>query len=710
MKKHKVIDLFCGCGGLSEGFKLAGYEIVGGVDFNKQAINTYNKNFKGAKGICCDLLTMDKAKIVQEFGDLKDIDVIIGGPPCQGFSTANRYKNEGEDPRNKLFFEFVKFVDMAKPKAVLIENVRGIITSNNGYAKDRITEIFKERGYTVTHKILNAADYGVPQNRLRNFFVMLKGNQEFDFNNVKKVIEPRTVKDAIGELYSFEAHNNNDAIELNSEPNSEYRKYLRAFDNKLCNHEVRYPAEKVQHRISFVPQGGNWMDVPSELWPTDRDNRHSSAYKRLAENQPSCTIDTGNNHSNYFHPLYNRIPTVREAARLQSFPDDFELMGNRSEQYRQVGNAVPPLLACRIAEAILPYIEDESKENGIIDLFCGCGGLSKGFEMAGYEVLAAIDMWDDAIKTFNHNHKKPVGQCADIHDWTEEYLMELKKIGVVGIVGGPPCQGYSTVGTRDVNDPRNHLYKEYCRIVETIMPEFFVIENVKGLTTLSGGAFKDDIIKRFSALGYNVHYKILNAADYGVPQNRYRVFFVGTRNGNFKFPDALDYKVTTKEALSDLPSFVADEKITEYLCNPETEYQKMMRQNNSVLMNHEGTAHTEQTKEIISMIKDGGSIRDLPRKFWEVRKYNKAFERMPSNGQSNTVDTGHRNYFHYSDNRIPSVRENARLQSFPDDFEILGSKTSQYKQIGNAVPPLLAYAVAKAIKQTVLNKENEDEI
>lgn len=119
----KVIDLFCGCGGLSEGFRLAGYEIVGGVDFNAPAIRTYNRNFENAKGICCNLLEMDQSKIVEAFGDLRDIDVIIGGPPCQGFSAANRYKIEGEDPRNKLFFEFVKFVDLAKPKAIVIENV-----------------------------------------------------------------------------------------------------------------------------------------------------------------------------------------------------------------------------------------------------------------------------------------------------------------------------------------------------------------------------------------------------------------------------------------------------------------------------------------------------------------------------------------------------------------------------------------------------------
>lgn len=341
-------------------------------------------------------------------------------------------------------------------------------------------------------------------------------------------------------------------------------------------------------------------------------------------------------------------------------------------------------------------------KNKIIDLFCGCGGLSRGFEMAGFETKIAIDMWTDAVKTYNHNKGADVAVCEDVHNWDDEFLDKLVAQGdIVGIVGGPPCQGYSTVGTRDVNDPRNHLYKEYCRIVERINPDFFVIENVKGLTTLSGGAFRDDIIKRFSALGYDVKFKILNAADYGVPQNRYRVFFVGMKNKGFKFPEPYDYKVTTKEAIGDLPVLSGIEAICEYCCEPATEYERLMRGDASVLLNHEGTNHSQQTIDIISMIKDGGKISDLPREYWEIRKYNKAFERMSSQGQSNTVDTGHRNYFHYEQNRIPSVRENARLQSFPDDFEILGSKTSQYKQVGNAVPPLLAYAVAKAIKENL---------
>ena len=359
MNTYKFIDLFCGCGGLSKGFTLAGFESVGGIDFNAAAIKTFNENFSGSKGICCDLLEMGVDRIKEEFGDLSTIDVIIGGPPCQGFSSANRYKLEGDDPRNKLFFEFVKFVDLAKPKAIVIENVRGIVTQDNGYAKNRIYDIFESRGYQVNHQILDAFDYGVPQRRLRNFFVMLK-KDKFDFSTIARCFEKRTVEESIGELYHLEDDGSEIKV-IDRPPVTTYQKYLRRADNLIINHDIRYPAEKVQHRISFVPQGGNWQCVPEELWPTERNNRHSSAYKRLEEGQPSVTIDTGNNHSNYFHPLYNRIPTVREAARLQSFPDDFIFYGNRSEQYRQVGNAVPPLLACAIAKRIKEILDQNEK-------------------------------------------------------------------------------------------------------------------------------------------------------------------------------------------------------------------------------------------------------------------------------------------------------------------------------------------------------------
>ena len=332
--------------------------------------------------------------------------------------------------------------------------------------------------------------------------------------------------------------------------------------------------------------------------------------------------------------------------------------------------------------------------------------MSRGFELAGFEVGLAIDHWKDAVATYKHNAPSTNVICGDIHDLSLSIIKEcVAPQDVIGIIGGPPCQGFSTVGKRKIDDPRNQLYLEYCRIVELISPRFFVIENVKGLTTLNNGAVKEDIISRFSALGYSVTFKVINAADFGLPQNRNRVFFVGIKNVVFEFPIESTERLTAKDAISDLPSIKGwdgESSITSYSMQPQNEYQRMLRGNTQVLANHDFTRHSEQTIKIISMIPDGGRISDLPPEYWQVRKYNKAFERMSSTRPANTVDTGHRNYFHYEEPRIPTVRENARLQSFSDSFVFLGTHGSQYKQVGNAVPPLLAKAIASAIKSQLL--------
>ena len=350
----------------------------------------------------------------------------------------------------------------------------------------------------------------------------------------------------------------------------------------------------------------------------------------------------------------------------------------------------------------------------IIDLFSGVGGFSLGFEMAGYETVLAIDFWKDAVETYNYNRKSKVAEFMNIHDLSNEKLKKIKQNHKIeGIIGGPPCQGFSTVGTRDINDDRNHLYLEYYRVVKEIRPKFFVIENVKGLLTLNKGMFKEDILTRFGELGYKISEpQVLDAANFGVPQHRQRVFFVGVLEGNFEFPEFKEVTLSTEDALSDLPSLdsINEQKETfDYEKDAQNLYQTFMRNKSDYIYNHNQTNHTEQTISIISMIKDGGSIKDLPEEYWNIRKYNKAFQRMNSKRPSHTIDTGHRNYFHYKENRIPSVRECARIQSFPDDFVFLGTKSSQYKQVGNAVPPLLSYEIASQLLNRFNSTCNKDQ-
>lgn len=353
MSKYNVLDLFCGAGGLSLGFELAGFKIIGGVDFKSDAIATHEKNFKNSTSICGDITKITDEQVIDLFGKDK-VDVIVGGPPCQGFSAGNRQQIEN-DPRNKLFFEFIRFVKILKPKAIVIENVRQILTKDNGFAKKKIFEILEEQGYNVDVRVLTASDYGVPQKRNRAVFIGIRNDVgKIDYELIKKEKKVVTVKEAIGELYDLENSKDN---KLHNEPTTKFQKYLRSKSNEIYNHEPKYPNKEVQERMKYVPQGGNWRDVPEHLWKVQRDNRHSSAYRRLNENEPSITIDTG--HMNYFHPLYNRVPTVRESARIQSFPDDFIFIGTPTSQLRQVGNAVPPLMVKAIANLVKEILDNE---------------------------------------------------------------------------------------------------------------------------------------------------------------------------------------------------------------------------------------------------------------------------------------------------------------------------------------------------------------
>lgn len=357
------------------------------------------------------------------------------------------------------------------------------------------------------------------------------------------------------------------------------------------------------------------------------------------------------------------------------------------------------------------------KKYTAIDLFSGAGGLSKGFLDAGFEVIVGVDNDQPALNTFARNHGGAVALKADLSK--QETFDEIKRIAgkrsIDVVIAGPPCQGFSLSGPRNFDDERNKLYLAVIEMVRQYQPRGFIIENVPGMATLYEGQIKDEILKRFDKMGYNIECRILCAADYGVPQIRKRLIFMGVRKdiGSPKFPNPIlkpDNYLTCREAISDLPSLEnemgSDE--SQYIDAPKTEYQKLMRGSCNVLYNHLGTNHTQMVKDTIALVPEGGNYKDLPAGWGESRKFHMAWTRLNGNAPARTVDTGHRNLFHYKYNRVPTVRESARMQSFPDDFVFTGTKTQQCRQVGNAVPPLLGQALGKALLD-IISQENKDE-
>ena len=353
-----------------------------------------------------------------------------------------------------------------------------------------------------------------------------------------------------------------------------------------------------------------------------------------------------------------------------------------------------------------------SQTNNInaIDLFSGAGGLSLGFRMAGVNILVGIDNNEAALMTFKNNHRGSVTICGNIENIQAHDIEEKVNSKTVDLIlGGPPCQGLSLSGPRKFHDSRNRLFLSYAHITDQIGPKAFVLENVPGLLSLFKGKIKDAIIDEFTHIGYEVKFKTLTAADYGVPQLRKRVFFVGVREDvkqPFAFPKSTHFNratlfkdqsyVTCEEALSDLSPLMdnlGSEK-QKYFTPPQNDYQRAMRNGAHSVYNHIAVNHNDKVKKIISMVPEGGNYKDLPKEYRNTRNFHVAWTRYHSKKPAPTIDTGHRHHFHYKYNRTPTVRECARLQSFPDNFIFYGNKSQQYAQVGNAVPPLLGKALA----------------
>jgi DNA (cytosine-5)-methyltransferase 1 len=359
----------------------------------------------------------------------------------------------------------------------------------------------------------------------------------------------------------------------------------------------------------------------------------------------------------------------------------------------------------------------------VIDLFSGCGGMSSGFKKAGYLCLSAVEIDQEISNTFKQNHPETKVFNNDIKEIVStDLLVGQKKVDL--IVGGPPCQGFSMAGKRIRNkgefldDIRNQLFKEFYRVVNDLRPSVFIIENVPGILSMNEGMVKETILSLFKEIGYITSVKVLLAADYGVPQLRKRAFFIGTNLKidpvNF-FPDPTNGVpgkpfVSIDDAIFDLPFINQGEGTTQskYDKPPISTYQKIMRENSSQLFNHIAPKHTNNVINILKMIKEGQRMSDLPKKFHTKSVHSGAYGRLMRCKPSYTITTRFDTppvgrVTHPLLNRALTPREAARIQSFSDDFVFFGTKTSIGKQIGNAVPPLLAFAIAKKII-TVLKK------
>lgn len=344
----------------------------------------------------------------------------------------------------------------------------------------------------------------------------------------------------------------------------------------------------------------------------------------------------------------------------------------------------------------------------VIDLFAGVGGMSLGFEQAGFEIVYANEYNESIANAYKKNHPGTVVDNRDIKDidFNEVFKPYTGKIDVV--VGGPPCQGFSQKGKRiGLSDDRNFMFQQFLKVVKIVKPKFFVLENVPNILSSENGFFKDEIISTFKELGYDIKSKVLKAENFGVPQKRRRAIFLGKLgNLDFEIPEGNGETTSVKEALSDLPIFKSGEgsDSQQYRSAPNNSFQKIMRKNSKIVDNHFSTNHSKIALERLSCIKVGDTKEDLPKEHRTKSIHSGTWTRMNPDGFARTIttrfDTPSSGQFTLPDqDRCITVREAARLQSFPDSFIFAGTKSSQMLQVGNAVPPMLANEIAKAIKK-----------
>jgi len=387
-----ALDLFAGAGGLSCGLKQSGFKSLFANELVAEYANTFQRNHPQTQMLVGDVRQVCEINLKKRLG-LKEgeISLVAGGPPCQGFS-INAPIRSLDDERNHLFKDFLRVVASLMPRAVLIENVPGIVSLGKGTVVQQIYRELEAMGYKVKHKILFAGHYGVPQMRFRTVFIGIKdysGEITFpepmysakavaNFTGAQELCIPTpplfyqhlkpqtTVGDALSDLPEINNGETNSPDSYTKEPENDYQRYLRKNAVKLSAHYCARLGEVNLNRLKYIPQGGSWRDIPFELLPAGlkraRRSDHTKRYGRLHPDALCSTVLTkcDPHWGSFFHPTQDRIISVREAARIQSFPDDYVFTGNITQQYEQIGNAVPPLLGKAIGDEIMKMLGEKA--------------------------------------------------------------------------------------------------------------------------------------------------------------------------------------------------------------------------------------------------------------------------------------------------------------------------------------------------------------
>ncbi len=354
-----------------------------------------------------------------------------------------------------------------------------------------------------------------------------------------------------------------------------------------------------------------------------------------------------------------------------------------------------------------------------VELFAGAGGLGFGLANAGFKIVLVNEIEKDCAASFAFNHPTSKVLNIDIHEI--DFQEEVKKCGLSAVTlvsGGPPCQGFSTVGSKNKKDARNSLFYEYLRVVAELNPAYILFENVAGFKRMYDGEAYKVLTAEIGLLGYDWVSSILEASDYGLPQKRHRTIIVGWKKNlsavklpspsHVEIPNLFggQPKVSLMEAISDLPPLQANDCADGYLCSPENSYQEKMRGNESVLTEHTSANYGIKMQEILSLIPAGGTVNDLPARLRPKSYFANTYARLVPDMPSPTIT---RNFgtpsssrcVHPFQNRALSTREGARLQGFPDSYRFFGSKISKNLQIGNAVPPVFGEVIAREIIKSV---------